>query len=142
MGRIHVDFGEPVRLDAAPDPEDQLAISKIAFQVAVEANRVTPATFPAVVSTALLRRLSAGLNRAGNRQRAVSVMTEWATARGVRLSPDFNLNYAEEIGSLLANMMEEGIITRFEGGPETVYGIAEGRRQSPASIAIPLCIFF
>ena len=31
MGRIHVDFGEPVRLDAAPDPEDQLAISKIAF---------------------------------------------------------------------------------------------------------------
>merc|ERR1711965_793900 len=35
MGRIHVDFGEPVRLDAAPDPEDELAISKIAFQVAV-----------------------------------------------------------------------------------------------------------
>ncbi|GIR71840.1 MAG: hypothetical protein CM15mP74_30910 [Halieaceae bacterium] len=54
MGRIHVDFGEPVRLDTAPDPNDQLAISKIAFQVAVEANRVTPATFPAVVSTALL----------------------------------------------------------------------------------------
>ena len=24
-------------------------------------------------------------------------------------------------------MMEEGIITRFEGGPETVYGIAEGQ---------------
>ena len=37
MGRIHVDFGEPVRLDRAPDPNDQLAISKIAFQVAVEA---------------------------------------------------------------------------------------------------------
>ena len=54
-------------------------------------------------------------------------MTEWATARGVRLSPDFNLNYAEEIGSLLANMMDEGIITRFEGGPETVYGIADGQ---------------
>ena len=54
-------------------------------------------------------------------------MTEWATARGVRLSPDFNLNYAEEIGTLLANMMEEGIISRFEGGPETVYGIAEGQ---------------
>ena len=45
----------------------------------------------------------------------------------MRLSPDFNLNYAEEIGSLLTNMMEEGIITRFEGGPETVYGIAEGQ---------------
>ena len=54
-------------------------------------------------------------------------MTDWATARGVRLSPDFNLNYAKEIGSLLANMMEEGIITRFGGGTETVYGIAEGQ---------------
>ena len=126
MGRIHVDFGEPVRLDAAPDPEDQLAISKIAFQVAVEANRVTPATFPAVVSSALLGAFPRALTEP-EIVKEVSIMTEWATARGVRLSPDFNLNYAEEIGSLLANMMEEGIITRFEGGPETVYGIAEGQ---------------
>ena len=126
MGRIHVDFGEPVRLDAAPDPEDQLAISKIAFQVAVEANRVTPATFPAVVSTALLGAFPRALTEP-EIVKEVSVMTEWATARGVRLSPDFNLNYAEEIASLLANMMKEGIITRFEGGPETVYGIAEGQ---------------
>ena len=126
MGRIHVDFGEPVRLDVAPDPEDQLAISKIAFQVAVEANRVTPATFPAVVSSALLGAFPRALTEP-EIVKEVSIMTEWATARGVRLSPDFNLNYAEEIGSLLANMMEEGIITRFEGGPETVYGIAEGQ---------------
>ena len=126
MGRIHVDFGEPVRLDASPDPEDQLAISKIAFQVAVEANRVTPATFPAVVSSALLGAFPRALTEP-EIVKEVSIMTEWATARGVRLSPDFNLNYAEEIGSLLANMMEEGIITRFGGGPETVYGIAEGQ---------------
>jgi len=126
MGRIHVDFGEPVRLDAAPDPEDQLAISKIAFEVAVEANRVTPATFPAVVSTALLGAFPRALTEP-EIVNEVSIMTEWATARDVRLSPDFNLNYAEEIGSLLANMMEEGIITRFEGGLETVYGIAEGQ---------------
>ena len=126
MGRIHVDFGEPVRLDVAPDPDDQLAISKIAFQVAVEANRVTPATFPAVVSTALLGAFPRALTEP-EIVKDVSVMTEWATARGVRLSPDFNLNYAQEIASLLANMMEEGIITRFEGGPETVYGIAEGQ---------------
>ena len=126
MGRIHVDFGEPVRLDAAPDPEDQLAISKIAFQVAVEANRITPATFPAVVSTALLGAFPRALTEP-EIVNEVLIMTEWANARGVRLSPDFNLNYAKEIGSLLANMMEEGIITRFGGGTETVYGIAEGQ---------------
>jgi glycerol-3-phosphate O-acyltransferase len=31
------------------------------------------------------------------------------------------------MAGLLENMIEEGIITRFEGGPETVYGIAEGQ---------------
>ena len=54
-------------------------------------------------------------------------MTRWATGRGVRLSPDFNLNFADDMAGLLANMIKEGIITRFEGGPETVYGIAEGQ---------------
>lgn len=126
MGRIHVDFGEPVRLDSAPDPDDQLAISKIAFQVAVEANRVTPATFPAVVSTALLGAFPRALTEP-EIVREVSTMTQWATSRGIRLSPDFNLNFADDMAGLLANMIKEGIITRFEGGPETVYGIAEGQ---------------
>ena len=126
MGRIHVDFGDPVRLASAPDPNDELAISKIAFQVAVEANRVTPATFPAVVSTALLGAFPRALTEP-EIIREVSVITEWATTRDVRLSPDFNLNFAKDMAGLLENMIEEGIITRFEGGPETVYGIAEGQ---------------
>ena len=126
MGRIHVDFGEPVRLASAPEPNDELAISKIAFQVAVEANRVTPATFPAVVSTALLGAFPRALTEP-EIIREVSVITEWATTREVRLSPDFNLNFAEDMAGLLENMIDEGIITRFEGGPETVYGIADGQ---------------
>ena len=126
MGRIHVDFGEPVRLTTAPDPEDQLTISKIAFQVAVEANRVTPATFPAVVSATLLGAFPRALTEA-EIVREVTDMTQWATRRGVRLSPDFNLNFAADMAGLLGNMIQEGIITRFDGGPETVYGIADGQ---------------
>ena len=83
MGRIHVDFGQPVCLPIAPDPSDQLAISKIAFQVAVEANRVTPATFPAVVSTSLLGAFPRALTEA-EIILDVTVMTQWATSRGVR----------------------------------------------------------
>jgi len=126
MGRIHVDFGEPVRLDVAPLPDDQLAISKIAFQVAVEANRVTPATFPAVVSATLLGAFPRALTET-EVIREVRDITQWATKRGVRLSPDFNLNYGNNMPALLGNMIDEGIITRFDGGPETVYGIAEGQ---------------
>ena len=141
MGRIHVDFGEPVRLASAPDPDDQLAISKIAFQVAVEANRVTPATFPAVVSTALLGAFPRALTEP-EIVREVSVMTQWATSRGVRLSPDFNLDYASNMASLLENMIKEGIITRFDGGPETVYGIAEGQAPIASFYRNTLVHFF
>ena len=141
MGRIHVDFGEPVRLASAPDPDDQLAISKIAFQVAVEANRVTPATFPAVVSTGLLGAFPRALTEP-EIVREVSVMTQWATSRGVRLSPDFNLDYASNMASLLENMIKEGIITRFDGGPETVYGIAEGQAPIASFYRNTLVHFF
>ena len=126
MGRIHVDFGRSVVLEEAPDPSDQLAISKIAFQVAVEANRVTPATFPAVASAALLGAFPRALteHEIGNEMRAI---TDWALARGVKLSPDFNLRFVDDMTGPLGNMIEEGIITRFDGGQETVYGIGEGQ---------------
>jgi len=113
MGRIHVDFGQPVCLPIAPDPSDQLAISKIAFQVAVEAKSLLGA-FPRALTEAEIIR-------------DVTVMTQWATSRGVRLSPDFNVHFANDMRSLLSNMIKEGIITAFDGGPETVYGIADGQ---------------
>ena len=54
MGKVYMDIGEPVVLDRAPDPDDSLALSKIAFEVAVEANHVTPITFPSLVTMSLL----------------------------------------------------------------------------------------
>ncbi len=126
MGKIYVDFGEPVVLTEAPAPEDRLAVSKVAFQVAVEANRVTPITFPAVVSMALLGVYP----RALTEQEVTDEVTDlisWATSRDLRLSPDFNRQYEQGVGKLLDLMIEEGIMTRFTGGPATVYGIAQGR---------------
>ena len=97
MGRIHVDFGEPVRLDAAPDPgpagdlEDRLP-----------GGRGGQPRHARYVSGGRLQCAIRRLPRALTEPeivKEVSIMTEWATARGVRLSPDFNLNYAEEIGA-------------------------------------------
>ena len=47
MGRMYLNFGEPVVLEQPPDPEDSIALSKILFEVAVRAHRVTPITLPA-----------------------------------------------------------------------------------------------
>lgn len=126
MGKIYVDFGEPVVLPEAPDPEDRLALSKIAFQVAVESNRVTPITFPAVISMALLGVYPRALTAEEVTGEVLNIVA-WAKARNLRISTDFDRQYAEGTDKLLDLMIGEGIITRFTGGPSTVYGIPQGR---------------
>lgn len=129
MGKIYVDFGEPVVLPEPPSPDDRLALSKIAFQVAVEANRVTPITYPAVISMALLGvypRAQTELEVA----ETVADIVSWARNSGLRMSPDFDRQQQEGMGTLLDLMIGEGIITRFTGGPTTVYGI------EPANVGV------
>ena len=126
MGKIYVDFGEPVVLDQAPDPSDRLALSKVAFQVAVEANRVTPVTVPAIISMALLGVYPRALSEQ-EISTEVADLVAWTRHRGLRLSQDFDSQYAEGIEQVLKLMIGENIVTRFDGGPTTVYGIKEGR---------------
>src|SRR3546814_16948493 len=53
-GRIRLDIGEPVVIETAPEPDDKRALEKIAFAVAVEANRVTPLPVTSVMCLILL----------------------------------------------------------------------------------------
>ena len=126
MGKIYVDFGEPVVLANAPDPSDRLAISKVAFQVAVEANRVTPITVPAVISMVLLGVYPRALSEQ-EISSEVAELLDWTRQRELRLSQDFDQQYAEGMENLLDLMIGEGIVARFDGGPTTVYGLKEGR---------------
>lgn len=126
MGKIYVDFGEPVILPTAPEPEDRLALSKVAFQVAVEANRVTPITYPAVVSMVLLGVYPRALTEA-EVAADVDEIVQWARDRNLRMSPDFDRQYAEGTEKLLSLMIAEGLVARFTGGPATVYGIETGQ---------------
>ncbi|MEE4202044.1 MAG: 1-acyl-sn-glycerol-3-phosphate acyltransferase [Halieaceae bacterium] len=130
MGKIYVDFGKPVVLPTVPPPDEKLALEKIAFQVAVEANRVAPITLPALVSMSLLGRYPRALT-ANEVTVAVSALVHWCEARQLRLSPDFDRDYARNMRSQLQLMIDEGIISQFEGGTETVYGIIEG--QAPVA---------
>lgn len=122
MGKIYVDFGEPVVLPEPPSPEDRLALAKIAFQVAVEANRVTPITYPAVICMALLGVYPRAQTEA-EVSATVADIIGWARQRQLRMSADFDRQQLEGTGKLLDLMIGEGIITRFTGGPTTVYGI-------------------
>ena len=122
MGKIYVDIGEPVVLNKAPDPDDRLALSKIAFEVAVEANHVTAITFPSLATMSLLGAAPKALTE--NEVVAdLNALLRWANARDIRVSKDFNLTFADHIPSLLGIMLDEGIVTRYDEGPEVVYGI-------------------
>jgi glycerol-3-phosphate O-acyltransferase len=123
MGKVYMDIGKPVVLEQAPDPSDSLALSKIAFEVAVQANEVTPITFPSLVSMSLLGvapKALAEQELIGD----LNALLDWAESRKLRISPDFNRAFADNLDGLLAIMIDEGIVTRYDEGPEVVYGIA------------------
>ncbi|TXS94067.1 glycerol-3-phosphate 1-O-acyltransferase [Parahaliea maris] len=123
MGKVYMDIGKPVVLDKAPDPEDSLALSKIAFEVAVEANRVTPITFPSLVAMSLLGAAPRALTETEVAE-DLDRLLHWAEERNLRISRDFNRSYAEQMDGLLGIMIDEGIVSRYDEGPETVYGVA------------------
>lgn len=123
MGKVYMDIGKPVVLENAPDPGDSLALSKIAFEIAVEANNVTPITFPSLVTMSLLGAAPKALTE-DEVVKDLRALLDWAEARKLRISEDFNRAYADGMDGLLGIMIDEGIVTRFDQGPETVYGIA------------------
>ncbi len=122
MGKVYMDIGEPVVLDRAPDPDDRMALSKIAFEVAVEANHVTPITFPSLVTMSLLGSSPKALTEEEVIE-DLRALLAWAEARKLRISKDFDRAYAEQMEGLLGIMIDEGIVTRYDEGPEIVYGI-------------------
>jgi len=122
MGKIYVDIGQPVVLDRAPDPDDRLALSKIAFEVAVEANHVTAITFPSLATMSLLGAAPKALTE-DEVVADLTALLRWANARDMHVSKDFTLTFADHIQSLLGIMLDEGIVTQYDEGPEIVYGI-------------------
>jgi glycerol-3-phosphate O-acyltransferase len=124
MGKVYMDIGEPVVLAEAPHPDDRLALSKIAFEVAVEANNVTPITFPSLVTMSLLGAAPRALTEA-EVIRDLDVLLVWAEARQLRISADFDRAYADQMGGLLGIMIDEKIVTRYDEGPDVVYAIEQ-----------------
>ena len=130
MGKVYMDIGEPVILPKAPEPDDKLALSKIAFEVAVEANHVTPITFPSLVTMSLLGAAPKALTEEEVIE-DLNALLGWAESRNLRISEDFNRRFADQMEGLLGIMIDENIVTRYDEGPEIVYGI--GLEQHPVA---------
>lgn len=123
MGRIYMNIGEPVILPAAPDPEDRLALAKIAFEVSVEANKVTPITLPSLVCMILLGNAPSALT-AEEALLELRSLIAWTKARNITASSDFEPENLGHFSQLLDIMVSEGLLSRYDEGPEVVFGIA------------------
>ncbi len=123
LGQIYVDIGEPVVLPRAPHPDDTLALQKIAFQVGVEVNKVTPITLTSLATMILLGAAPRALTRDELRDEMFRYL-DWARERDILVTSTTNLDDLEYIRWAAQIMVDNGLLTRYDGGPELVYAIS------------------
>ena len=131
MGKIYMDFGEPVVLDNVPSGEDKLALSKLALQVGVEANRVTPITLASLATMVLLGSAPRALTR-DELTREIARVIFWAQARNIKITRHFEIENEAELAALAQVLIDNRLVTRYDDGPEDVYAIAP-RQEAVAS---------
>ena len=133
LGTVHVSFAEPLSLAAAleagADPADpdarRLILQKVAFQVAVGINSVTPATATALITLALLGGQGRALTL-GQVQQVVAPLVTYLTEGGLPHSGSV-LDTARGTRRVLAALAQQGVVTVYEGGEEPVYAIERGQ---------------
>jgi glycerol-3-phosphate O-acyltransferase len=123
MGKIYFDFGDPVVLPEVPALDNDLELQKVAFRVGVEVNRVTPITLPALVSMVLLGAAPRALT-ADELRAELRALADWALHRGIRLTAHAQSEDDTQTDALAEKMVRNGLLTRYDDGPERVYAIA------------------
>jgi glycerol-3-phosphate O-acyltransferase len=133
IGTVHVRFAEPLSMRAAlvadgygADPQSRrLALQKVAFEVAVRINRVTPVTATALVTLALLgvrdRALTLGQVRG-----VLEPLRSYLAERGLPYSGDV-LRTDAGVSHVLGALAQQNVVTVYTGGEEPVYAIERGQ---------------
>ncbi len=150
-GEISIRFGEPLSLARAlgpPEPgaepnddEHNLDLQKLAFEVAVRINRVTPITDTSLVALTLL----------GVGDRALTVDETVAALRNVvayvrrRQLPttgELDLDHPESVRRALDGLVENEVVSCFAEGVEPVYAIGPDQHLAAAYYRNTIIHFF
>ena len=150
-GEIHIRFGEPLSLaktlgpqrpDAEPDDDEQsLAIQKLAFEVSVRINRVTPITPTSLVTLALLGRGDRALSV---RETVVALgnIVDYVRRRNLPTTVPIDLDTPEGVRRTLETLVVNGVVTCFDEGPDAVYSIGPDRHLTAAYYRNTVIHFF
>ena len=151
-GRIHVRFGEPVSLaDQLGEPneikkeepdEKEIALQKLAFEVSVRINRVTPITPTSLLTLALLGTGDTALT-VPQVQKGLANLMRSVRDRKLPTTSQFSQLEAEDgIQRTLEALVENGVVSRFDGGPECVYRIGPDQQLAAAYYRNTVVHFF
>lgn len=122
MGRVRIDIGQPIVIPEVTDPDDKRALERLAFAVAVEANRVTPLTVTGVMCLILLGTAPRGATVA-ELLVTLGFITDWARARDIRLAQELEMGEAGGLSGTVDTLVASGLLLRFEQGSERIYSI-------------------
>jgi len=150
-GDIHIRFGEPLSLQTAlgpPQPaaepnadERGLALQKLAFEVAVRINQVTPITPTSLVTLALLGTGDRALTREET-VRVLKNLVDYVQRRNLPTTGALGLGTPEDARRVLDTLVESGVVTCFAEGPEAVYAIGPDQHLTAAYYRNTIIHFF
>ncbi len=136
LGRISFGFGEPVVVDttapeiagaiAAGDERFSVHLQKIAFEASVSANAVTPITPTALFMLILTGAAPRALTETEINRRMLA-LRDWAKSRGLPLTKDITRLDVTRMRTVAESIIEMGVVSCYDAGPEPVYSIAAGK---------------
>jgi glycerol-3-phosphate O-acyltransferase len=150
-GKIHIAFGEPLslrqQLGEPSQPrteasEKRFDLEKLAFEVSVRINRVTPITATSLVTLALLGTSGQALT-IGETRHSLTSLLDVVRRRNLPTTDDLeHLESDEGVEFTLNALVENDVLTRFDDGLERVYGIGEGQQLAAAYYRNTVVHFF
>lgn len=146
-GNIHLRFGEPLSLSkeldlTLPAEERYLDLQKVAFEVAVRINRVTPITPTSLVTVALLANTHHSLAVPEIQEILDDLIEEVAVRNLPTTEPLAMLRTDAGVLDTLKVLSEHGIVSAFSGGSETVYRIVHDQHLAAAFYRNTIIHFF
>jgi glycerol-3-phosphate O-acyltransferase len=133
IGSAYVRFADPISLrtalKAGRDADDsdagrRLALQKVAFEVAVGINRVTPVVATALVTLALLGVRDRALTL-GQVRRVLEPVQAYLAERDL-IGSGQSLHTDKGLRRVLGALTESKVVTTYSGGDEPVYAIERG----------------
>jgi glycerol-3-phosphate O-acyltransferase len=145
-GQVHLRFGEPISMSKevtiSDEPDEQsLEIRKLAFEVSRRINEVTPITPTSLVTIAML----ANEHRALTLQEITDYTAElnkYIAQRGIPTTIDDPLDTGAELHAMLRLLVQQNIISGFEGGIDTVWRVQPNQHHAAAYYRNTVVHFF